>query len=230
MSEPYFRDRASAGRQLAEEVVKRGFEQPVVFALPRGGVPVAAPIAAALGAPLDLLMVRKLGVPWQPELAAGSIVDGEKPDVILNDSIVHAAGLSDADMQRLGVAELREIERRRALYLPNRAPISARERTAILVDDGIATGASMRAAITAVRRRRPLRIVVAVPVAARETVKELEALVEEVICLAAPTRLAAVGYYYEDFHQLDDREVILLLADTVGRTSAARPGGADRLP
>ncbi len=222
MSEQHFRDRASAGKLLALEVAKRGFEQPVVYALPRGGVPVAVPIAAALKAPIDLLMVRKLGVPWQPELAAGSIVDGEKPDIILNESIVRAAGLSAADLQALGDAQLKEIERRREIYLPDRAPVSAQGRTAVLVDDGIATGASMRAAITAVRRRGPLRIVVAVPVASRETVEELAAVVEEVICLAAPAHFHAVGYHYDDFHQLDDEEVISLLAGAVRGPEATR--------
>jgi putative phosphoribosyl transferase len=212
-----FSDRASAGRSLAREVARRGFEQPVVYALPRGGVPVAAPIAAALDAPLDLLMVRKLGVPSQPELAAGSIVDGEKPDVILNEEIVRAAGLTGADLKRLGDAELKEIERRRRIYLPDRAPVSAHGKTAILVDDGIATGASIRAAITAVRRRNPLRIVVAVPVASRETVEELETVVEEVICLMIPQRFGAVGYHYDDFHQVRDDEVVALLANAMKR-------------
>lgn len=212
MSDQTFRDRASAGGLLAKAVVQRGFEQPVVYALPRGGVPVAAPIAAALCAPLDLLMVRKLGVPWQPELAAGSIVDGEHPDLILNEDIVRAAGLSPAAMKGLADAELKEIERRRAVYLPGRAAVPAQGKTAILVDDGIATGASMRAAIAAVRRRSPLRIVVAVPVASRETVEALSAIVEDVICLITPADFRAVGYHYDDFHQLDDREVISLLA------------------
>jgi putative phosphoribosyl transferase len=212
MSGLRFVDRASAGRSLAREVAKRRFEQPVVYALPRGGVPVAAPIAAALDAPLDLLMVRKLGVPSQPELAAGSVVDGETPDVILNEGIVRAAGLTGADLKRLGDAELKEIERRRRIYLPDRAPVSAQGKTAILVDDGIATGASIRAAITAVRRRNPLRIIVAVPVASREAVEELQKVVEEVICLVIPPWFGAVGYYYDDFHQVGDDEVVTLLA------------------
>jgi putative phosphoribosyl transferase len=212
-----FVDRASAGRSLAREIARRGFEHPVVYALPRGGVPVAAPIAAALRAPLDLLMVRKLGVPSQPELAAGSVVDGEKPDVILNEGIVRAAGLTSADLKRLGDAELKEIERRRRIYLPDRAPVSAQGKTAILVDDGIATGASIRAAITAVRRRNPLRIIVAVPVASREAIEELQKVVEEVICLMIPPWFGAVGYYYDDFHQVRDDEVVTLLAGATNR-------------
>jgi putative phosphoribosyl transferase len=206
-----FKDRSSAGELLAAEVAKLGLERPVVYALPRGGVPVALPIALALKAPLDLLMVRKIGVPWQPELAAGSVVDGEAPDIVLNRDIVAATGLSDAEIKAAANAQLKEIERRRGLYLPGEKPVSARERTAILVDDGIATGASMRAAIAAVRRREPRRIVVAVPVAARETVEELRGDVEDVVCLAAPERFGAVGYYYDDFRQLSDAEVIDLL-------------------
>lgn len=212
-----FVDRASAGRSLAREIARRGFRQPVVYALPRGGVPVAAPIAAALDAPLDLLMVRKLGVPSQPELAAGSIVDGEKPDIILNERIVQAAGLTGDDLKRLGDAELKEIERRRRIYLPDRAPIPAQGKTVILVDDGIATGASIRAAITAVRRRNPLRIIVAVPVASREAIEDLQGVVEEVICLMIPPRFGAVGYYYDDFHQVLDDEVVTLLAGAAKR-------------
>ncbi len=160
-----FPDRASAGRLLAGEVAKLKPERPVVYALPRGGVPVALPIAEALGAPLDLLMVRKLGVPQQPELAAGAIVDGEVPGIVLNDEIVLAARLSEAEIAEIVAAELKVIERRRALYLPDKLPISARDRTAIIVDDGIATGASVRAAIKAIRARHPRRVILAVPCA-----------------------------------------------------------------
>jgi len=216
MSDALFRDRVSAGRLLAREVAKHGFARPVVYALPRGGVPVAAPIAASLNAPLDLLLVRKIGVPRQPELAAASIVDGERPDIILNEHIVRAAGLSDADLERLAQAQLREIERRRVLYLGNRAAVAASGRTAILVDDGIATGASMRAAITAVRRRNPLAIVVAIPVASREVVQALADEADHVICLAAPADFRAVGHYYDDFHQLEDEEVVAVLAGARG--------------
>jgi putative phosphoribosyl transferase len=209
-----FSDRAEAGRLLAGELIKRNFVRPVVYALPRGGVAVAAPIAHALKAPLDLLIVRKLGAPFQPELALGSIVDGERPDIILNEEVVRAAGMHEADIKKLANAELKEIERRRRLYLPNRAPVIAHNRTAILVDDGIATGASMRAAIAAVRRRAPSCLVVAVPVAPRATVQELTASAGEVVCLVAPETFGAVGNFYADFHQLDDHEVDSLLRET----------------
>lgn len=230
MSNALFSDRTSAGRLLARELAKRQFERPVVYALPRGGVPVAVPIAAALEAPLDLLLVRKIGVPRQPELAAASIVDGERPDVILNEHIVRAAGLSAADLELLARAQLREIERRRAMYLGDRAPVGAHGRTAILVDDGIATGASMRAAIAAIRRRNPLAIVVAIPVASREVVQDMAAEADHVICLAAPADFGAVGYYYDDFHQLEDDEVIALLAGARGEGVASETQNRARTP
>lgn len=213
MTRVLFRDRASAGHMLAREVMSRHFERPVVYALPRGGVPVAVPIAAALDAPLDLLLVRKIGVPRQPELAAASIVDGERPDIIVNERIARAAGLSSSDLDLLAKDEWREIERRRTMYLRNRSAIPANGRTAILVDDGIATGASMLAAIAAIRRRSPLATVVAVPVASRDAIENLAMEVEEVIALAIPADFTAVGNYYTDFHQLEDSEVISLLGD-----------------
>ncbi len=209
-----FADRASAGAALADELVARHYQDPVVFALPRGGVPVAAPIARALKAPLDILLVRKIGVPWQPEFAAGSIIDGERPDIIMNEDVMRATGVKQSEIDAIAKRELLEIERRRALYAPGRKPLSAKGKTAILVDDGIATGASMRAAIAGVRRREPLRIVVAVPVAPPDTVAELRRQADEVICLAEPEPFGAVGYFYRDFHQLEDSEVIPILAES----------------
>ncbi len=208
-----FLNREQAGQALAQEVAKLDLERPVVYALPRGGVPVAVPIAEALQAPLDLLLVRKIGVPGHEELAAGSIVDGAAPDIILNEDIVRAIGWSKVEVDAAAKRHLMEIERRRSLYLPGRAPIPVEGRTAILVDDGIATGASMRAAIEAVRRRRPRRIVVAVPVAAADTVRALRREVDDVVCVAAPERFGAVGFFYRDFHQLEDDEVIEHLKD-----------------
>lgn len=206
-----FPDRRAAGLELAREVAKLKLERPVVYALPRGGVPVALPVATALNAPLDLLLVRKLGAPHQPELAIGAVVDGEAPDVVLNDEIVRALGIGRAQIRAAADAELKVIEQRRALYLPGRAPVSAAGRTAILVDDGIATGASMRAAIAAVRRREPLGVIVAVPVAAAETVAELKPAVDQIVCLRAPVYFGAVGAFYDDFRQLSDEDVVGLL-------------------
>lgn len=211
MIELPFDDRREAGRLLADKLAERVFANPVIYALPRGGVPVAIEIAAALGAPLDLLLVRKIGVPGQEELAAGSIVDGERPDIIINRDIVSAAGMSKAQFDEAAARALREIERRRALYLEGAPPVTAKGATAILVDDGIATGASMRAAIEAVRRREPKRIVVAVPVAARETALEFQELADTLVCLSAPVHFGAVGYYYRDFTQLSDEDVITLM-------------------
>ncbi len=215
-----FPDRAAAGRALGTELQRRALEAPVVYALPRGGVPVAVEIAKTLSAPLDLLLVRKIGVPGHEEWAAGSIVDGERPDIILNSDVMQAVGLSQADITQAAGRQLREIERRRAIYAPGRAPVSAKGKTAILVDDGVATGASMKAAIAAVRRRAPKRVVVAVPVASPETATELAALADEVVVLAAPANFRAVGLYYEDFHQLEDAEVVHLLR---AQSDAMRP-------
>ncbi len=171
----------------------------------------AVPIAAALQVPLDLLLVRKIGVPHQPELAAGAIVDGERRDIVWNHDVLYAAGLSEDGLKQAIANARKEIERRRSLYLSLQAAISVQDRTAILVDDGIATGASMRAAIAAMRRRRPRRIIVAIPVAPRDMVRDLRELVEDVACLAAPAGFEAVGHYYRDFHQLRDEELMSLL-------------------
>lgn len=208
---PLFADRAAAGRLLGAKLEREAFDNPVIYALPRGGVAVAVEIAEILRAPLDLLLVRKIGVPGHEELAAGSIVDGERPDIIINEGVAMIAHLSRAQIEAAGRRQLDEIERRRALYLPGRAPISAKDRTAILVDDGVATGASMKAAVAAVRHRSPRRVIIAVPVAAADTAAELAELADEFICLAAPPYFGAVGYYYRDFHQVEDDEVVALL-------------------
>src|SRR3954451_10457673 len=150
-----FTDRPDAGRRLAERLRARKPENPVVLALPRGGVPVGLEIARALNAPLDLLLVRKIGVPSRPELAAAAIVDGERPDLVFNEDVMAAAGLDVATIEDLAARELTEIERRRSTYLSGRAPIAVSGRSAIVVDDGIATGATMRAALTALKRRGP---------------------------------------------------------------------------
>lgn len=220
-----FPDRTAAGRALGAELKKRALEAPVVYALPRGGVPVAVEVSAILSAPLDLLLVRKIGVPGHEELAAGSIVDGERPDIILNREVMEAVGLSQADIAQAAGGQLREIERRRAIYAPGRAPISARGKTAIVVDDGVATGASMKAAIAAVRRREPTRVVVAVPVASPDSATELAALADDIVVLAAPPNFRAVGFHYQDFHQLDDAEVVRLLASNRDARQARAGGG-----
>jgi putative phosphoribosyl transferase len=203
---PLFDDRRSAGRALASRMSQRALPNPVVYALPRGGVPVALEVAELLNAPLDLLLVRKIGVPWHPELAAGAVVDGEHPDIILNADIIRAAGLTDAEVTIRARAQLPEVERRRSLFMPGKRPVPARGKTAILVDDGIATGASMSAAIAAVGRRDPQRVIVAVPVMSRNSVLTLHGLVDKIVCLAAPDDFGGVGEFYGDFHQLSDEE------------------------
>jgi putative phosphoribosyl transferase len=205
-----FKDRTSAGQMLAAELKKLALKTPIVFALPRGGVPVAKEVATALQAPLDLLFVRKIGVPWQPELAAASIVDGETPDLVLNEDVMRMANVT---REQIDAA---------ALYMKDRAPAKAEGHEAILVDDGIATGASLKAAIAAVRRRKPTRVIVATPVAPDEAVTALRALADDVVCLSTPPAFYAIGVHYDDFHQLTDKEV----ADHL-KEAAAPEGKAD---
>ncbi len=207
-----FRDRIDAGQVLARLVAERRFDRPVVLALPRGGVPVAAEVARRIGAPLDLVMVRKIGVPGQPELAAGAVVDGDRPEIIVNDDIARHARLTRDDIERLSKPELDTIARRRASYLKGRPPVDLAGRSAIVVDDGIATGATMRAALRAVRRQRPARVVLAVPVAEADSLAALRDEVDEVICPVVPAYFGAVGAFYDRFDQTTDDEVIRLMA------------------
>ena len=208
-----FVDRRSAGVELAQEFAARDYRDPVVLALPRGGVPVALEVARTLKAPLDLVMVRKIGVPHQPEVAAGAVVNGAQPELVINDRIAAYAGLSESDLNRLAVVQLQEIKRRRAIYLKDREPVSVKGRTAIIVDDGIATGATIRAALKAVRRQKPLRLVLAVPVAAADTLSTLRDDVDDIICLSIPDDFYAIGPHYLDFNQVGDDEVVRLLAE-----------------
>lgn len=207
-----FANRTEAGRALAEGVSARGYDAPVILALPRGGVPVAFEIARALKAPLDLVLVRKIGVPFQPELALAAVVNGDSPEVVVNREVSAMTGLDEKYLDTEVQRQLKEIERRRAYYLQGRAQARVEGRTAILVDDGIATGASMRAALHALRRRKPKRLVVAVPVAPAESVAVLKQEADEVLCLAMPEPFIAIGLHYSDFHQLSDEEVRNLLA------------------
>jgi putative phosphoribosyl transferase len=206
-----FRDRFDAGRRLAERLRDEygGRDDVVVLALPRGGVPVGYELARVLGAPLDVFLVRKLGVPGHEELALGAIAGGGVR--VLNDDVVTAVGLSEDEVARLAVAEQKELERREQQYRNGREPIEFENRTAILVDDGLATGASMRAAALAVRRHHPKKVVIAVPVAAQRTCDELRSEVDEVVCATTPEPFLAVGYWYEDFTQTTDDEVRELL-------------------
>jgi len=206
-----FENRRDAGRKLAAALRHYQNADAVVLALPRGGVPVGAEVAAALGAPLDLLLVRKIGVPWQPELAMGAVIDGGTPIVVRNAEVIELARVKEADFEAASEVELAEIERRRKSYFGERARPIIAGRTAIIVDDGIATGATVRAAIRGLRRRNPEAIVVAVPVAPRDTIETLRAEVDEVVCLEMPADFYAISLYYRDFGQTSDAEVTRIL-------------------
>lgn len=207
-----FADRAEAGRKLAQRLQGLTLPRPVVLALPRGGVPVALEVARALSAPLDLLLVRKIGHPLQPELAMGAIVDGDHPELVLNEAFDAAAIDYSSYLETAKAAALAEIERRRALYLGGRQPVDVAHATAIVVDDGIATGATVRAALKALRHRHPRRSILAVPVAPAETLAALRNEVDDVVCLGTPAPFHAVGQFYADFRQIDDEEVMRLLS------------------
>lgn len=207
-----FADRVEAGHMLAERLSKKHYEDPVVLALPRGGVPVAAQVARALQAPLDLVLVRKIGVPYQPELALAAVVDGEHPEVVVNEDVRRHAGVSEKEFERIKANEIKELDRRREKYLQDRERIPIEGKTVIVIDDGIATGATARAALLGLRRGKPKKLVLAVPVAPPDTVRRLRAEVDDLVCLETPSPFFAIGAFYRDFDQTSDREVIDLLA------------------
>jgi len=207
-----FHDRTDAGKRLAAALVGYAGRDCVVFALPRGGVPVAAEVAARLNVPLDVLLVRKIGAPMQPELAIGAVVDGGTPVYVRNKELLRLTGTSEKEFDRIARRELAEIERRRLLYQRGRKPLDPKGRVAIIVDDGIATGATTRAALQATRMRSPQELVLAVPVAAHETLENLRGEADRIICLETPDPFGAVGYFYEDFGQVSDAEVVMILS------------------
>ncbi|OJY77438.1 MAG: phosphoribosyltransferase [Rhodospirillales bacterium 70-18] len=214
-----FRDRRAAGQALATALLRFKGQNPVVLALPRGGVPVAWEVAQALAAPLDLVLVRKLGAPEQPELAVGAVAEGEPPEVFVDARLARHLEVPAAYLAAATARAEQEIARRRQTYLAGRPRPEVRGRCAIIVDDGIATGATMRAAIAATRRRGPARLVLAVPVAPADTLAELRRLVDEAVCLAIPAPFLAVGNHYDSFPQLSDEEVIALLKTAPPPTS-----------
>lgn len=203
-----FFDRADAGRRLAAQLQKLSLENPLVLALPRGGVEVGFEIAQALRAPLDVVPARKLGAPFQPELAIGAIAPGA---VVLNEHIVAQIGLSQQDIDRGIAEEEREMARRAEVFRSGLPPLDVAGKTVILVDDGLATGATAAAAIQSIRRGGPGKLILAVPVGARETVATLREQVDELICLETPAEFRSVGEWYEDFSQTSDGRVIELL-------------------
>ena len=183
----------------------------VVLALPRGGVPIGAVIARRLKAPLDLLLVRKIGAPWQRELAVAAVVDGGAPELVIDQDMARRTGASDAYIREQMQLEWQELLRRRARYLPGRAAVPVQGATVVLVDDGIATGTTMRAALKAMRRRGAARLVLAVPVAPHDAITALRNEFDRVVCLAEPVRFRAIGVHYADFRQVSDEEVVAAL-------------------
>jgi putative phosphoribosyl transferase len=211
-----FRDRADAGRLLAERLSHyAGRDDVLVLGLPRGGVPVAAEVARALGAPLDVFLVRKLGLPGQEELAMGANASGGAR--VLNEELVETLGIPEALIDAVAAREEEELLRRERLYRGERPPPEVEGKTVILVDDGLATGSSMRAAVAALRRLRPARIVVAVPTAPVSTCEELRPEVDELLCARTPQPFYAVGIWYENFDQTTDEEVRGLLEEAAAR-------------
>jgi putative phosphoribosyl transferase len=206
-----FADRAEAGRLLAERLVSLALEAPLVLALPRGGVPVGAEIARALAAPLDVAFVRKIGAPDQPELAVGAIADGDEPEIVLNHKLVRALGLSEAYISAQAALELGAIERRRREYADLRPAVDIAGRAVVVVDDGVATGMTMQAALRHVKRRKPARLIAAAPIASREAISLLKREADAVVVLGNPRRFGSVGSFYRDFGQVSDEEVAALL-------------------
>lgn len=206
-----FRDRVDAGQKLAARLTEyAGRPDVLVLALPRGGVPVGAEVARALGVPLDVFLVRKLGVPGHAELAMGAIAAGGLQ--VLSEALIRDLGLPPSLVQQVAARERLELDRRDRLFRGSRPPISVRGRTILLIDDGLATGSTMQAAVTALRPQGPARIVVAAPVGARETCERLLRIADDVVCLEMPEPFTAVGLWYERFDQTSDEEVTRLLA------------------
>ena len=204
-----FEDRRDAGRRLAAKLSRFRDERPVVFALPRGGVPVGYEISRTLDAPLDVFVSRKLGAPDQPEFGIGAVAVGGVR--ILNRDVIRRLGIPDDYVERVTVRELAEVNRRLRYFRGDRPEPQVGGRTAILVDDGLATGVTARAAVAALRRRRPRRLILAAPVCAAQTAKIFLPEVDELICLKTPSDLGAIGFWYRDFEQTPDAEVVQLL-------------------
>lgn len=206
-----FRDRTDAGRHLAEALKRCAGATDLVLALPRGGVPVAFPVAQALGALMDVLIVRKIGAPFHEELGVGALVSGDPPELVWNGQLLQELGLSPESLHLQVEKETLEARRREALYRGDRPGPSIRGKNLILVDDGLATGITAQAALTALRRNGPKRLVLAVPVGPPDTVAHLRPLVDDLVCLDTPAWFSAVGQFYRDFRQTEDHEVIELM-------------------
>jgi predicted phosphoribosyltransferase len=218
-----FQDRSDAGRKLAKALSSYKGRNATILALPRGGVPVAAEVAAALNVPLDLILVRKIGVLAQPELAMGAVVDGAAPIVVRNEEVIELSGTTSDEFDAACASELVEIERRRKLYIGDRARAEITGQVVIVIDDGIATGATTRAALQAIRKRKPKELVLAVPVAPPDTIAKLRREVDALICLETPELFGAIGYFYRDFRQVSDQEVAEILKRFPARRPASIP-------
>jgi putative phosphoribosyl transferase len=216
-----FESRQDAGRRLARELASFRNQRPAALALPRGGVCVAAEAAAFLAAPLDLILVRKIGAPNQPELAIGAVADGDPPLIVRNEAIIRQVGVSETEFARICDAELIELERRRRRYVGDRTRLDLTGRTAIVIDDGIATGATMLAALQAAHKRQPNKLVLAVPVAPPATLEAMRAAADEIVCLERPHRFDAIGAFYDDFRQVGDEEVVEALQRANEGTNSA---------
>ncbi len=212
MEEMIFEDRHDAGRKLAAAFTKRGYQSQstVIFGIPRGGVIVAGEVAKALSAPLDVIIARKLRAPQQPELGIGAVVDGD-PLPILNEELVHAVGATEDYLDREVAYQRQEIERWLQFYRSGRTAPEVSDRVAILIDDGIATGYTFRAALEGLRRRNPKKLIAAAPVAARDSAEMLQSFADELICLSIPFSFFAVGSWYRSFDQTSDEEVASVL-------------------
>ncbi len=206
-----FKNRRDAGKMLAAALLRYRDEKPVVMALPRGGVPVAAEVARAFGAPLGVILVRKIGAPSQPELALGAVVDGAKPVVVRNAGLIAKTGTSPEKFDAICKQELAEIERRRPVFLGKHRPLDPSGRVTIVIDDGVATGATMRVALQAMRMHAPLKLVAAVPVAAPDAISEMRELADDAVWLTALEDFSSVGEFYDDFRQLADDDVTDIL-------------------
>lgn len=222
-----FKDRADAGRQLARLLVHLPDHNVVVLALPRGGIPVGFEIARALHAPLDVLNVRKLGVPWHEELAMGAIATGGTR--VLNNNVIMSMGVTEEILDEVTELQRLELDRRERLYRDGRPAPELRGRTVVLVDDGIATGATVRAAISVIRAQNPGKLILAVPVAQASVVAELEREVNEVVCVTKPADLYAIGVWYDHFPQLSDAEVQTTLALAAAQPAAALLNVSERV-